>query len=59
MAWDFHNQLWKRAKAYVKSPGGGCSRGLRTRSTMILSHGREMLDGVRDYPEVWRTGVDG
>jgi len=56
-AWDFQDQLWELATAYVNKSGGDAV-GDEAEVTMILSQWREMLDGVRDDPEIVADRVD-
>ena len=46
-AWDFQDQLWHLARAYVTERGGEAI-GSTGEVELILRHWREMLDGVRD-----------
>jgi proteasome accessory factor PafA2 len=56
-AWDFQDQLWHLAERYVASHGGEVVAG-PDEVALILSHWREMLDGVRDDPESVADRVD-
>jgi proteasome accessory factor PafA2 len=56
-AWDFQDQLWHLAERYVDSHGGEVVAG-PDEVALILSHWREMLDGVRDDPGSVADRVD-
>jgi proteasome accessory factor A len=56
-AWDFQDQLWDLASAYVHERGGNAV-GNDVEVTSILHEWREMLDGVRDDPLAVADRVD-
>ncbi len=49
-AWDFQDQLWTLARGYVDQRGADAVAPPE-QAELILSHWREMLDGVRDDPD--------
>jgi Pup amidohydrolase len=56
-AWDFQDELWRLADAYVERQGGEVV-GPPEEVDVILRQWREMLDGVRDDPESVADRVD-
>ena len=56
-AWDYQDELWQLAQRYVDRHGGSAVAPPLEVAT-ILSQWREMLDGVRDSPELVADRVD-
>jgi proteasome accessory factor A len=56
-AWDFQDQLWELANAYVDR-SGGVAVAERAEVALVLSEWREMIDGVRDDATTVADRVD-